>query len=117
MSDVTRRRFLEQTGLGLTAVVIGCEPTDDGTPGTDEHTTPTPPTPPIDDTDTTQASCEPTPKDIEGPFYVPGVPVRDELDLYGDTGPRLTVTGRALDAACLPIAGAVVEIWHVAPDG
>src|SRR5262245_57567273 len=62
-------------------------------------------------------ACPETPPDIEGPFYVPGVPVREELDLYGDVGPRLTIDGVVLDTTCTPIEAAVVEIWHVGPNG
>jgi protocatechuate 3,4-dioxygenase beta subunit len=136
--DLDRRRFLGSTGLGLVAVVVGCVPdgsggkdsgADSGSPEESGETGSEPdPTGSTGETaetggatgstgDTGELACADTPADIEGPFYLPGVPVREELDLYGDAGPRLTVTGRVLDAACAPIPGVVVEIWHVAPDG
>ena len=59
--------------------------------------------------------CEQTANDIEGPFYRPNVPVRSELDLYGDAGTELTLSGRVLDLDCNPIPNAVVDIWHADP--
>jgi catechol 1,2-dioxygenase len=43
------------------------------------------------------------------------VPVRTELDLYGDAGISLTVSGVVQDLECNPIPGAIVEIWHADP--
>ena len=66
------------------------------------------------------AACEPTPMDIEGPFYRPEIPIGGDLDVHGDAGVVLRIEGRVRDTACSPIAGAIVEIWHatpVAPDG
>jgi protocatechuate 3,4-dioxygenase beta subunit len=66
------------------------------------------------------SACEPTPSDIEGPFYRPGIPIGGNLDVHGELGLPLLLEGRVLDSACSPIAGAIVEIWHatpVAPDG
>lgn len=62
--------------------------------------------------------CAPTPNDVLGPFYLPDMPVRTELDVHGDEGTSLYLTGRILDEHCQPIRqGAVVEIWHADPDG
>jgi protocatechuate 3,4-dioxygenase beta subunit len=59
--------------------------------------------------------CAPTDPDIPGPFYRPGVPIRSDLDLYGDAGVRLTLSGLVLGLDCNPIPDAVVEIWHADP--
>ncbi len=59
--------------------------------------------------------CTVTDSDIEGPFYISDAPIRSNLDLYGDAGIVLTLSGRVLDAECNPIADAVVEIWHADP--
>jgi protocatechuate 3,4-dioxygenase beta subunit len=62
--------------------------------------------------------CAPTPDDVLGPFYLPDMPVRTELDVHGDVGTSLYLTGRVLDENCQPIRqGAVVEIWQADPDG
>ena len=63
----------------------------------------------------TLPECHQTGADIEGPFYRPNVPIRNELDLYGDAGTRLALSGRVLDLSCNPIPNAVVDIWHAAP--
>jgi protocatechuate 3,4-dioxygenase beta subunit len=59
--------------------------------------------------------CEPSPPSIEGPFYRPGIPIRTDLDLYGDPGIALHMSGRVYDTSCNPVANAVVEIWHATP--
>lgn len=59
--------------------------------------------------------CTLTDSDIPGPFYVEDVPVRSELDLYGDPGTELTLAGFVLDTDCNPIPNAVVDVWHADP--
>jgi protocatechuate 3,4-dioxygenase beta subunit len=66
-------------------------------------------------TETGEVLCEPSPPSIEGPFYRPGMPVRSDLDIYGDSGMPVRMSGRVLDSSCEPVANAVVEIWHAAP--
>lgn len=64
--------------------------------------------------------CTPTADDIEGPFYRPEIPIGGDLDVHGDAGIALVLSGRVRDSSCTPLAGAVVEIWHAtprAPDG
>lgn len=63
----------------------------------------------------TGSACEPSPSDIEGPFYREGIPVGGDLDVHGDRGVPLVLAGRVLGTDCQPIAGAVVEIWHATP--
>jgi protocatechuate 3,4-dioxygenase beta subunit len=59
-----------------------------------------------------QAPCRPTPRDMEGPFYKPGAPVRES------TGRGFVVSGAVRSAAtCQPIPGARVEWWQAGPDG
>jgi protocatechuate 3,4-dioxygenase beta subunit len=59
--------------------------------------------------------CEATPPDIEGPFYRDGIPIRDTLDLYGDAGTALALSGTVVDGSCSPVANAVIEFWHASP--
>jgi len=61
--------------------------------------------------------CAETPDNIEGPFWIPGVPIRTEYDLYGDRGASLTISGQVTDLNCVPIPGAIVEIWQANPEG
>ncbi|MEO0600106.1 MAG: hypothetical protein AAF211_01650, partial [Myxococcota bacterium] len=112
------RRSLIVTSAS-TALVVGCGdaatpvdvPPDDTPPGDTSS-----PEDPLDDTGT--PTCDETGDDIEGPFWVEGVPIRNDLDLHGDPGPRLSFEGVVRDAlTCVPLADAVVEIWHADPAG
>ena len=63
-------------------------------------------------------TCQATAADVEGPYYLPDAPERSDLDLYGDAGTPLEISGRVYDAGCAaPLAGAVLELWHADPDG
>jgi catechol 1,2-dioxygenase len=51
--------------------------------------------------------CRPTRSDAEGPFYVPGAPIRTS------TGTGLVVRGRLLGAPdCRPLPGGRIEWWQ-----
>ncbi len=49
-----------------------------------------------------------------GPFYKPGSPFRGKISMMGEPGTPFVLTGRvwAFDTR-RPIAGAVLELWHV----
>ncbi len=52
-------------------------------------------------------ACRPTPADVEGPFYVPGAPVRTS------TGSGLVIRGRLLGTpGCRPLAEGRIEWWQ-----
>lgn len=112
MARWSRRTLLSRSAS--TALVVGCGAStdlavDSGAPP-EETGTSGPVNPGL--------TCELTGSDIEGPFWVPGVPVRQDLDLYGDPGPKLELEGVVRDAdTCDPVPDAVVEIWHADPDG
>jgi protocatechuate 3,4-dioxygenase beta subunit len=65
-------------------------------------------------------SCIPTTSDIEGPFYLPEAPLRNNFNLYGDSGTSLQMNGQlfAQDSTnCrIPIFG-TIEFWHADPNG
>ena len=107
----SRRSFLVVTGTWLAGWLAGCTSKSKS----EDDTNVGPWTPPDEDSGLAEGDCSLTEADNPGPFYVPGVPVRNELDLYDHAGMGLTVSGRVLDADCNPIANAVVEIWHAAP--
>jgi protocatechuate 3,4-dioxygenase beta subunit len=65
--------------------------------------------------ETGEPACPPTAPDIEGPFYRDGIPVRSDLDLYGDDGLPLVLSGKVVDASCAPVGDAVIELWHASP--
>ena len=66
-------------------------------------------------TDMGQAECAPTSRDITGPFWREGIPVRQNFDQYGDPGQKLALSGIVQDVRCQPIANAVIEMWHATP--
>jgi len=128
----TRRRFLILTGTGLVGVLAGCpknntvvEDDSSGDMGTDaggstnadgsSDADGSPDMGGSTDADGSADDCELTGDDISGPFYRDGVPIRNELDLYGDAGIALTLSGVVLDTDCNPIPNAVVDIWHADP--
>jgi protocatechuate 3,4-dioxygenase beta subunit len=63
---------------------------------------------PLDEADVLAAPpCRPTRADVEGPFYVPGAPIRTS------TGKGLVIRGRLLGAPdCLPLVGGRIEWWQ-----
>lgn len=101
-SGVSRRELVGT--LGIVGLAVGCGPKELAFVACPAEVEP--------------GACQPTNEDVEGPFYRDGVPVRGDLDRYGDDGTRLTWTGRVLESAgCGPIAGAIVELWHADPRG
>ena len=57
-------------------------------------------------------SCQPTPPDALGPFYVPGAPERSSVG----QGHLLNGVVRSAEG-CAPIPGAQLEFWLAGPDG
>ncbi|MFJ9553224.1 dioxygenase [Nocardiopsis sp. NPDC101807] len=68
------------------------------------------PTPQCDDGD------EPTPPQMEGPYFTPGSPNRSDLVVPGDPGVPLAVAGYVFTRDCRPVAGALLDFWQ-ADDG
>ena len=65
-----------------------------------------------------QTTCgTPTPRDMEGPFYKAGVPMRGSLVEPGTKAERLMLTGRVLSRDCKPIANASLDFWHADEKG
>ncbi|MGK5548768.1 dioxygenase [Streptomyces sp. URMC 127] len=67
---------------------------------------PLPPTPYCDDGD------DPTPPQIEGPYFKPRSPERASLLEPGTRGTRLTVSGYVFGTACRPVAHALLDFWQ-----
>ena len=101
-----RRKFVVSTGLGWVGATLGCVPKK---PPEDSAVAPS--------SSPDAQVCPPTDRDIEGPYYREGVPIRSDLNLYGDEGKRLLLAGTLTGSNCMPIANAVVEIWHANPSG
>ena len=69
------------------------------------------PTPLCDDGD------DPTPPQMEGPYFKPNSPRRTSLVDAGTPGTRLTVTGYVFGLACQPIANALLDFWQADVNG
>ncbi len=125
-----RRTFIKVGSTTVAALLVGCpegvriksQPTgqvnnkapDEGAqsprmtgnaPGTGEPANP----------NTRSALCQSTSRDITGPYWRKGIPVRNQFDLYGHKGQKLALTGTVRTKNCEPIPNAVVEMWHANP--
>jgi hypothetical protein len=115
MTDPTRRAIVAQLAALTALACAGPDPaggkpasTDDpgdggadgGADGAGPDSAPAP------------APCAPTPPDSEGPFWVDGVPEGAEMNRRPEEGTRLLVDLRVLDAACRPVEGVLVDLWH-----
>ncbi|MBF6050273.1 dioxygenase [Streptomyces sp. NRRL B-1677] len=72
---------------------------------------PLPPTPFCDDGD------DPTPPQIEGPYFKPDSPERASLLEPGTRGTRLTVRGYVFGTSCRPVAHALLDFWQADDSG
>ncbi len=55
---------------------------------------------------------DPTPRQMEGPFFKLRTPQRTSLLEPGINGTRLVLTGFVLSTACKPVAGALLDFWQ-----
>lgn len=63
-------------------------------------------------------SCDATLRDLEGPYYEAGAPVRSaQLAGVGEAGVRLLVEGRILGSDCKPLAGYALDVWQADASG
>ncbi|MFF9087542.1 carbohydrate-binding protein [Streptomyces sp. NPDC014991] len=68
-------------------------------------------TPPCDDGD------DPTPEQIEGPYFKPRSPEHTSLLEPGTPGTPLTVTGYVFGRACRPLTGVLLDFWQADTNG
>lgn len=60
------------------------------------------------------ANASATPSFVEGPFYSPNSPLKDDFRESGwEMVDPMVLSGRVVDPRCQPIAGAVIDLWHV----
>lgn len=55
---------------------------------------------------------EPTPAQTEGPYFTPNSPERSNFREHGMQGTPIVLSGLVLTRSCVPISGALVELWH-----
>lgn len=60
---------------------------------------------------------DPTPPQMEGPYFKPNSPRRTSLIEGSATGTRLTVTGYVFGLACRPVANALLDFWQADANG
>jgi protocatechuate 3,4-dioxygenase beta subunit len=128
---LARRRFLQVGGgAALAALLASCG--DDGGDGAATTSAPTdPPGTPVPPATATTDGGEPAltvadfagitpclvvPHQVEGPFYLRADLVRRDIT-EGLSGHPLQLGLRVVDAACAPIPGAAVDVWHADVDG
>lgn len=64
------------------------------------------PTPYCDDGD------DPTPDQMEGPYFKPNSPLRTNLVTSGTAGTRLTVSGYVFGRNCAPLRSVLLDFWQ-----
>ncbi|OEV15899.1 dioxygenase [Streptomyces nanshensis] len=69
------------------------------------------PTPQCDDGD------DPTPPQMEGPYFKPNSPRRTSLVTSGTPGVPLTVSGYVFGRSCRPVSGALLDFWQADTNG
>lgn len=69
------------------------------------------PTPPCDDHD------EPTPPQMEGPYFKPQSPEKSSFLEQHITGTALIIRGQVLNTKCQPVARALLDWWHADDKG
>lgn len=97
-----RRKFLY--GAGALPVVLALRSW--GAQGAERELTPA-----CSDTE------EPTPRQMEGPFFKPRSPQRTSLLVPQLRGTRIIVQGLVLSARCQPVAGALLDFWQCDDQG
>jgi catechol 1,2-dioxygenase len=131
MSQLNRRRFLKLgAGAGVAATVgIACSDDTPGAPLTDSGAGFDGKQPGLDGPTTDgggdgATADGPTPSCIEtadnplGPYYRADAPVRDDLNVLGQKGELLHVSGVVYGLGCkVSLAKAVVEVWQADPLG
>jgi hypothetical protein len=118
----SRRTFLRRAGLAGVGLAVGCAPDEeksgrnDGSHGGRPADSASGGDSGAPDSAADTGFSEDAWGEIRGPFYREGAPERHDLNILGEEGTTIRLHFRVLDAACQPIAGAVVEVWHCAPE-
>jgi catechol 1,2-dioxygenase len=68
--------------------------------------------------DVALAQCRPTGADLQGPFYISGVPHRKAIAPPDEPGTRLIIRGQVLGPDCAaPRADTVLDVWQADASG
>lgn len=100
---ISRKGFIVAAGLGALALPAAVS----GAPAEARVGPPRlAPTPMCDDGD------DPTPPQMEGPYFKPGSPRRSSIVTPGMPGTPLTVTGIVYSLSCRPVNRALLDFWQ-----
>jgi protocatechuate 3,4-dioxygenase beta subunit len=106
------RRAVAAGVLALMAVAAGCGGQGSSSaPSKPAATTGAPSSAPAATGSSRCVSGRLTPEQTEGPFFKPGSPERERVDV-GSTGQPLVLTGRVFSSRCRPVAHARMEFWQ-----
>lgn len=62
--------------------------------------------------------CGVTMNDVEGPYYLSGAPIRNNIAGPEEKGERLIIKGTVLGSDCrTPVRGALIEVWQTDTNG
>lgn len=103
---ISRKNFIVAAGLG--AIALPAAVSAAAAPAQARTKPPRlTPTPTCDDGDD-----DPTPAQMEGPYFKPGSPERSSLVTPGMPGTPLTVTGIVYSLSCRPVSRALLDFWQ-----
>jgi protocatechuate 3,4-dioxygenase beta subunit len=62
--------------------------------------------------------CLPTMNDVEGPYYLPGAPFRNQIANPDEKGRRINIKGTIYHSNCrTPVMNALIEVWQTDAEG
>lgn len=102
---VNRKTVLRAALVAVPAALVGAPALARARTGTLE------PTPMCDDGD------DPTPPQMEGPYFKPNSPQRTDIVPSGAGGVRLTVSGYVFGLSCQPLGGVLLDFWQADANG
>ncbi|TDD67045.1 dioxygenase [Actinomadura darangshiensis] len=104
---ISRKNFIVAASLGALALPAAVSAAAPAQARTEPPRQPLRPTPKCDDGDD-----DPTPAQMEGPYFKPGSPERSSIVTPGMPGTPLTVTGIVYSLSCRPVNGALLDFWQ-----
>ncbi|MFE9101739.1 dioxygenase family protein [Actinomadura geliboluensis] len=104
---ISRKNFIVAAGLGAMALPAAASLAAAAPAQARTEPPRLTPTPKCDDGDD-----DPTPPQMEGPYFKPGSPERSSLVTPGMPGTPLTVTGIVYSLSCRPVSRALLDFWQ-----
>ncbi|MDO3703483.1 dioxygenase [Micromonospora sp. C28SCA-DRY-2] len=108
---MSRKSVLKAAALALPVPLLAAGAASGAGTEATAATSPPPLTPYCDDGD------DPTPEQMEGPYFKPNSPRRTSLIEPGVVGTRLTVIGHVFGLDCRPVPGVLLDFWQADANG